>query len=469
MYKKKILTMSLAVGLGALTVFGIGKEISIYADTVQRIGDVNNDGLINAIDATYILTEYAKISTGGKGTFSDVQKTLADIDKNGFIDAVDATYVLSYYAYISTGGQLDIEKWKESHNNNTTTTTTTDTTTTVTTAYTTTTTTVTTLTEYIATTVVTTENTTSTVATSDTTASTVTTDSTATSDTTASTVTTDSTATSDTTASTSATTDTATTSSTEISQTTTTVTTVTSSVTSSETVTTATTVSSGTPPTITGITLTRYDIDIPIGGKDISYVVMYPENAVNKDEIWTTSDEKVATVDGLGYITGISEGSCIVTVTSADNPAVKAEIKVTVRKAQEKVQEIKLSKYNMNLAVGGKDFAEVTMLPETVENKNAVWFTSDYDVATVDPFGNITGVSAGTCIVTVTSVSNPEVTANITVVVGADDKINQINLSKTEMNIPVGGTDISYVTMLPESVANKDEIWTTSDEKIAVV
>ena len=474
MYKKKILTMSLAVGLGALTVFGIGKEISIYADSVQRMGDINNDGLINAVDATHILTEYAKISTGKKGTFTDVQKTLADIDKNGFIDAVDATYVLSYYAYISTGGQLDIEKWKESHNNNTTTTTTTDTTTTVTTAYTTTTTTVTTLSGYIATTVVTTENTTSTVttdstATSDTTASTVTTDSTATSDTTASTVTTDSTATSDTTASTSATTDTVTTSSTEISQTTTTVTTVTSSVTSSETVTTATTVASGTLPTITGITLTRYDIDIPIGGKDISYVVMYPENAVNKDEIWTTSDEKVATVDGLGYITGISEGSCIVTVTSADNPAVKAEIKVTVRKAQEKVQEIKLSKYNMNIAVGGKDVAKVTMLPETVENKNVVWFTSDYDVATVDPFGNITGVSAGTCIVTVTSVSNPEVTADITVVVGADGKINKINLSKTEMNIPVGGTDISYVTMLPESVANKDEIWTSSNEKVAVV
>ncbi len=76
-----------------------------------RLGDVDNDGMINAVDATLILTEYALLSTGDTGTFNDTQKKSADVDGDGMINAVDATFVLSYYAYLSTGGSDKIEKW----------------------------------------------------------------------------------------------------------------------------------------------------------------------------------------------------------------------------------------------------------------------------------------------------------------------------------------------------------------------
>lgn len=76
-----------------------------------RLGDVDNDGMINAVDATSILTEYALLSTGDTGTFNDTQKKSADIDGDGMINAVDATFVLSYYAYLSTGGSDKIENW----------------------------------------------------------------------------------------------------------------------------------------------------------------------------------------------------------------------------------------------------------------------------------------------------------------------------------------------------------------------
>jgi len=76
-----------------------------------RLGDVDNDGMINAVDATLILTEYALLSTGDTGTFTDTQKKSADIDSDRMINAVDATFVLSYYAYLSTGGSDKIENW----------------------------------------------------------------------------------------------------------------------------------------------------------------------------------------------------------------------------------------------------------------------------------------------------------------------------------------------------------------------
>ena len=67
-----------------------------------NLGDVNNDSLINAVDASIVLTYYAMMSTNQKGDFNDTQKKAADVDKNGDINAVDASYILSYYAYTST-------------------------------------------------------------------------------------------------------------------------------------------------------------------------------------------------------------------------------------------------------------------------------------------------------------------------------------------------------------------------------
>ena len=66
------------------------------------LGDVNNDGAINAVDASEVLTYYAMTSTNKKGDFDENQKLAADVDHNGSINAVDASCILSYYAYVAT-------------------------------------------------------------------------------------------------------------------------------------------------------------------------------------------------------------------------------------------------------------------------------------------------------------------------------------------------------------------------------
>ena len=66
------------------------------------LGDVNDDGKINAVDASTVLTYYANISTNKDGGFTDAQKKAADVNNDGVINAVDASCILSYYAYSST-------------------------------------------------------------------------------------------------------------------------------------------------------------------------------------------------------------------------------------------------------------------------------------------------------------------------------------------------------------------------------
>lgn len=78
--------------------------LSLYSyDKKFEFGDVSDDGLIDSVDASMILAEYARLSTADKyGIFSAGQKTAADVDKNGRIDSVDTSAILSYYAYKST-------------------------------------------------------------------------------------------------------------------------------------------------------------------------------------------------------------------------------------------------------------------------------------------------------------------------------------------------------------------------------
>lgn len=75
--------------------FAIGENF----DTPVEIGDVDCNGMINASDATYILSNYAAASTGGKNILN---KQLADFNGDGIVNAVDASQVLAEYARRST-------------------------------------------------------------------------------------------------------------------------------------------------------------------------------------------------------------------------------------------------------------------------------------------------------------------------------------------------------------------------------
>ena len=75
------------------------------------LGDVDNNGIVDAVDASKVLSEYARASSNIKSTFSEAQKKAADTNKDGFIDAVDASKILAFYAYRSTNGTLGFEEY----------------------------------------------------------------------------------------------------------------------------------------------------------------------------------------------------------------------------------------------------------------------------------------------------------------------------------------------------------------------
>lgn len=67
-------------------------------------GDVNDDGAIDASDASDVLKEYAILATGGSSSLTAEQRLAGDTNGDGTVDASDASNILAYYAYIATGG-----------------------------------------------------------------------------------------------------------------------------------------------------------------------------------------------------------------------------------------------------------------------------------------------------------------------------------------------------------------------------
>ena len=365
------------------------------------LGDINNDKIITGSDATLILTEYTILSGGAKSKLSAAQKIACDINKDGIITGSDATLTLTYYTYLSSGGVLLFEDFLRYGP----------------------------IDIRVVTTTTTTTTTTSTTTTTTTTSSTSS-------------------------------------SATIYSETTTTVSSSAETTSVSTTTTTTTTTAFSDPYTVQAIKLSKYEITVNVNQGDISMVTMLPQTAPDKSEKWWSSNPDIATVDYEGWIVGKSPGECIVTVQSVDNPDVTAEIKVTV--IDNKVSEIKLDKYEITVGVGEGNISMVTMLPHTAPDKSEKWWSSNPDIATVDYEGWIVGKSPGECIVTVQSVNNPDVTAEIKVTV-IDNKVSEIKLDKYEITVDVGEGDISMVTMLPQTAPDKSEKWWSSNPDIATV
>lgn len=74
---------------------------ALDAEKTVSPGDPNADGAINALDASIILSDYARYSTTDDKPTTD-ELLAGDVDKNGAVNAYDASVVLSYYAYTST-------------------------------------------------------------------------------------------------------------------------------------------------------------------------------------------------------------------------------------------------------------------------------------------------------------------------------------------------------------------------------
>lgn len=76
--------------------------------------------------------------------------------------------------------------------------------------------------------------------------------------------------------------------------------------------------STSTPVAVTGVKLNKDTLTVEKGKSGTLTATVEPNDATNKKVTWKSSDEKIATVDDQGNITGVGVGKATITVTTED-------------------------------------------------------------------------------------------------------------------------------------------------------
>ena len=206
-----------------------------------------------------------------------------------------------------------------------------------------------------------------------------------------------------------------------------------------------------------------------------------PTNAKNQGLTWTSSDEEVAMVNGLGKVRALSKGTTTITVASNENPEIKATCVVEVSEKDRKV-------YVTGIAISGDDVAEgkvsvdkgdivtlnATVSPDNATDDTFVWSSSNEEIATVVN-GVVRGLKKGTATITattngtnaqgqklsdsveVTVIDNYIAVENVAIV----DKDGQ-DLESIELTVVDNPTGKLYAVVTPEAATNKAVAWSVS-------
>ena len=225
---------------------------------------------------------------------------------------------------------------------------------------------------------------------------------------------------------------------------------------------------------VESVVLDKAEVVLNIGEDTQLNATVNPENATNKNVIWTSSDETVAKVDENGKVKAIGSGEAIVTVTTIDG-AKTATCNIKVKEPVIPVAGVNLDKSLIALKVGENVQLNATVCPENATNKNVVWTSNNESVAIVDETGKVTAVSVGEANITVTSIDGNK-TAACRVVITAEQseetttvEVTGIELDKTDVTIKEGDILQLTATVKPENATNKNVIWTSANPDIATV
>ncbi len=216
---------------------------------------------------------------------------------------------------------------------------------------------------------------------------------------------------------------------------------------------------------VTGVTLDKTEMELTEGESAQLKATVSPEDASDKSVKWTSSDEKVATVDNAGKVTAVAPGTVKITVTTTDgNKETSCSITVSANKIP--VEEVSLDKNEVEIIMGESAQLTATVTPEDATDKSVAWSSSDESIATVDETGKVTALKVGSATIKVkTTDGGKEASCDVTV---TPIPVEGVTIEPSQVEIKEGETVQLKATVNPEG-ADQEVEWTSSDSDIATV
>lgn len=171
-----------------------------------------------------------------------------------------------------------------------------------------------------------------------------------------------------------------------------------------------------------------------------------PADASDRKAVWVSSDPAVATVDTLGNVTGISEGTT--TITATPQAIGLSSVSTTVVVSHIVPDNIQLEQSSFEMPVGSYQQINAAVKPDNVVNKTVQYVSRNTAVATVDEYGEVCAVSEGSTIIDVISTVQPLVTAQVQIEVISRTVMQSIYVSPAGNDSNDGSSQANAVRTL---------------------
>lgn len=189
--------------------------------------------------------------------------------------------------------------------------------------------------------------------------------------------------------------------------------------------------------------------------------VLSPVDALNRNIIWKSSDESIATVNGLGLLKAIKAGHVTITATTDNGTVGVLETDIL-----QHAFGIEITPNEATIKNGESMQLQCAFKPADTSNKNLKWSSSSPNVCHVSSKGVVTALSTGVCVITAESEDgNYTSECKVTVVQPA----SSVTLTPKNIELRAGENYVLHAEIEPATTSDKTLTWSSTDETVVKV
>ena len=212
---------------------------------------------------------------------------------------------------------------------------------------------------------------------------------------------------------------------------------------------------------------------MPVNGSYTISLNLTPSNGYVTNKEFTSSNERVVTVDNNGVVKSIGEGESTIDL-NVNSGAFRKSLKVYVSHdytSSEIIvtpEKIKFDGELRKMKVGTSERLSYTVFPDDVDKTKLTWESSDSSIVSVDENGIIKALKEGRSVITLKSITGVKDT--IDVEVEADIvPVTDINVSINSLYLSVSENQTITPVVIPDNASNKSLSYTSTDGSVVSV
>ena len=198
----------------------------------------------------------------------------------------------------------------------------------------------------------------------------------------------------------------------------------------------------------------------------LNYEVL-PDNASDKEVVWSVSNSRYATVSSDGVVSAKASGKVTIYCELASDGTIYGEFEITIT-SDDTIKVTNIVIYGREImAIGGSQTLSIDVFPTDASSKAVTFTSSDSNIATVNNDGVVNALKTGTVIITVEANDSGKFKKEFTIEVLEKIDANAIDVNyKSSMN--VGDEQVLVITLFP-STATSDYTISSSNENVLTV